>query len=180
MRSAKRNGAKCVFFDRDGIVNHPPVHAPYVMHVDDLRIISEFVEALRVVNQKGYLAVIVTNQGGVGRGKMTEASLHAIHDALFQNLKEQGVTLDDILFCASPDDKHSHRKPNPGMLLEAAERHGIDLKASWMVGDLERDVIAGHRAGCRTVLVSMSKKATSADFRLRVMSELAGFLAKHL
>lgn len=175
-----QGGVKCVFFDRDGIVNHPPVSGRYIMHVNEFHMIPEFLDALRVVNGKDYLAVIVTNQSGVGRGKMTEESLHAIHDKLLQALRRHGLIMRDILFCTSPDDDHSHRKPNPGMLIEAAARHRIDLQQSWMVGDLERDIVAGRRAGCRTVLVADHGKPTTAEYRLRGMGELAPFLSKHL
>jgi histidinol-phosphate phosphatase family protein len=169
----------CVFFDRDGIVNRSP-GAGYVERVEDFHLLPEFVEALRVVQDRGYEAVIVTNQRGVALGRLTEATLDEIHRHLKEELRARGLALRDIFFCTADDDAHPDRKPNPGMLLAAARRHRLDLARSWMVGDNERDVEAGRRAGCRTVLVGTKGKPGLADFRLAGLSELPGFLAARL
>jgi len=170
----------CVFFDRDGIVNHPPTKARYVRRWEEFELIPEFIDALKAVSAAGYEAVIVTNQKGISTGQMTAESVQQIHDNLVQLLKQHGVGLKDILICSAGDDTHPHRKPNPGMLIEAARRHGLDLERSWMVGDQEKDVEAGRRAGCRTVLVKAGDQPTAAEYRLQRMSELAGFLRQHL
>jgi len=169
----------CVFFDRDGIVNKSPGPG-YVERVEDFHLLPDFVEALRVVRSRGYEAVIVTNQRGVALGRLTEQTLSGIHRYLEQVLKKQALTLTDILVCTADDNAHPDRKPNPGMLLTAAKRHGLDLARSWMVGDNERDVEAGLRAGCKTVLVGEAGKPSRADFRLKELSELPGFLERHL
>ncbi|MBU1909218.1 MAG: HAD family hydrolase [Verrucomicrobia bacterium] len=169
----------CVFFDRDGIVNRSP-GAGYVERVEDFHLLPEFVEALRVVQARGYEAVIVTNQRGVSLGRLTEATLDDIHRTLKEQLRSRGLALRDIFFCTADDDAHPDRKPNPGMLLAAARRHHLDLARSWMVGDNERDVEAGHRAGCRTVRVGSAGQQSAADFRLAGLDELPGFLSAHL
>jgi histidinol-phosphate phosphatase family protein len=172
---------KCVFFDRDGIVNREPSPDRYVMDVHTFHLLPAFIEALRVVDEKGYRAVVVTNQSGVERGALTEETVQAIHDHMHELLQQEGLGLLDVMVCTSADDAHSHRKPNPGMLLEAAERHGLDVAHSWMIGDQERDVVAGKRAGCaKTVLVRKTEKPTVADFHLREMSELAALLRREL
>jgi D-glycero-D-manno-heptose 1,7-bisphosphate phosphatase len=170
----------CVFFDRDGIVNRAPVKTRYVERCSDFCLLPEFVDALRVVREKGYEAVIVTNQKGVGIGCMTAETLADIHAELQQELAKQKVELLDILVSTDTDDNAPRRKPNPGMLLEAAEKHELDLKRSWMVGDHKKDVEAGRRAGCRTVFVGLSGDATNADYEIDSVSHLAGFLRKHL
>jgi histidinol-phosphate phosphatase family protein len=170
---------RCVFFDRDGIVNRSPGPG-YVERREDFHLYPEFVESLRVVARRGYEAVVVTNQRGVGLGRMTMATLDQIHDHLRAMLKADDLHLLEIVSCVANDDGHSHRKPNPGMLLEAAGKHGLDLAKSWMIGDHERDVLAGKRAGCRTVLVGHSGEATAADFRVKEMADLPQFLEKHL
>ena len=170
----------CVFFDRDGIVNQAPVKTRYVERWSDFHLLSGFVEALRVVRGKGFEAVVVTNQKGVGTGHMSMDVLAEIHGNLRGELKKHGLDLLDILVSTDTDDSAPRRKPNPGMLLEAAEKHGINLKQSWMVGDNRKDVEAGRRAGCRTVFVGAVGGAPGADYELASVSDLAEFLRKHL
>lgn len=169
----------CVFFDRDGIVNVSPGPGRYVEKEEDFHLIEGFVRALAVARDKGYEAVIVTNQRGVSRGRMTLATVVAIHRSLEGSLKSRGLALRDILVCTDLEEHAPRRKPNPGMLLEAAEKHHLDLAASWMVGDQERDVEAGRRAGCRTVFVG-SAPPPAADYAVADMDQLAAFLDKHL
>ncbi len=170
----------CVFFDRDGIANESPGEGKYVEHWNQFKLLPEFIAALQVTLQHGYEAVIVTNQRGVARGRMRQEDVDEIHRNLRAALRGRGLHLRDIFVCTDESDASPRRKPNPGMLLEAAEQHHLDLARSWMVGDQERDVEAGRRAGCRTVLVNDSDKPSRADFRLAAMSELAGFLKEHL
>jgi len=165
----------CVFFDRDGIVNRHPGPG-YVERVEDFHLLPEFVDALRVVHEKGYEATIVSNQRGVARGRLTQETLDRIHDKLLTALRAEGLDLLDIFVCTSEDDANPNRKPNPGMLLEAAREHHLDLKKSWMVGDDERDAIAGRRAGCKTVLVTAGDAPTVADHRVSSMAELPDLL----
>lgn len=176
------NPAPCVFFDRDGIVNHPPDDAKrYVMHEDDFHLLPGFTDALRVVLAKGYKAVIVTNQSGVSKGRMTQADLDRIHNKLHNLLKAEGLALDDVIECTSSDDAHPNRKPNPGMLLDAARKHRLDLARSWMIGDQEKDVTAGRRAGvARTVKVRALPNQSEADFQIGSMRELPAFLEVNL
>lgn len=173
-------GRPCIFLDRDGIVNVPPDPARYVTRLEEFRILPGFLETLRVVSGKGYAAVIVTNQRGVATGYMTQEELNRIHDALRSVLVAQGLEVLDILTCTADNDGHPWRKPNPGMLLEAARRHGLDLARSWMVGDSESDVEAGRRAGCRTVRVAPAGAATRADVHLVDMTVAAPFFAARL
>ena len=169
----------CVFFDRDGIVNRSPGPG-YVERVEDFHLLDDFVAALRTTLARGYEAVIITNQRGVGKGVMSQETLDAIHEHLRTELKGMGLSLLDIYFCTALDRSHPRLKPQPGMLLEAALDHSLDLSRSWMVGDNEKDVLAGKAAGCRTVLVGSPKEPTVAEFTLPSMAELASFLESHL
>jgi D-glycero-D-manno-heptose 1,7-bisphosphate phosphatase len=169
-----------VFFDRDGIVNRHPGPGGYVLRADDFHLLPEFVQALRIVIARGYVPVVVTNQRGVGRGLMSAAELEAIHERLRRELAARGLALRDILVCTATDDAHPWRKPRPGMLLEAAHRHDLDLSRSWMIGDYESDVQAGRRAGCRTVRVAPMDEASEADARVPDMAALAAYLDRHL
>ncbi len=169
----------CVFFDRDGIVNRSPGPG-YVERVEDFEIIPKFLEALAVVNRHGYEAVIVTNQRGVALGRLTEETLEEIHRRLLEEVEARGLRITDILYCPHDFDDCECRKPEPGMLLEAAARHRLDLGRSWMVGDSERDIEAGRRAGCRTVRIAEESVSTQADYHLYSVDDLPEFLEEHL
>ena len=176
--SARRRPA--VFFDRDGIVNRSPGPG-YVERVEDFHLLPAFVAALRVVQRRGYAAVIVTNQRGVARGRVRPEALDEMHARLRAALAAEGLRLLDIRVCAADDDADPRRKPNPGMLIEAAEAHGLDLARSWMIGDSERDIEAGRRAGCGvTVRVAPPAEASAADLRVPDMDALPRLLEERL
>jgi len=172
---------KCVFFDRDGIVNRSPGPG-YVERWDDFHLLPEFVDSLRIARQLGYVAVVITNQRGITLGCMSAQTVEDIHHRLRVVLKEQhGLDLLDILYCPHDrDDGCDCRKPKPGMILEAARRHGIDLSHSWMIGDSKKDVEAGRAAGCRTVWVSPKATVDPADFVFADMATLRDGIAKLL
>lgn len=164
---------KCIFFDRDGIVNQSPGPG-YVEHWEDFHILPEFVDILRQVTRQGYVAIIVTNQQGVGRGIMTLATLEKMHQRLRTTLKEQhGLELLDIYTCTHLREENcACRKPKPGMILAAARQYDIDLSHSWMIGDSPRDTEAGRAAGCRTILVNPDNTPEQADVIYGSMAEL--------
>jgi D-glycero-D-manno-heptose 1,7-bisphosphate phosphatase len=170
---------RCVFFDRDGIVNKSPGDG-YVERWSDFHLLSTFVKSLRVVRDMGFDAVVVTNQRGVAIGVMTLETVEDMHRRLRDRLREDGFELLDVMLCPHDRDQCECRKPKPGMLLEAARRHGIDLSASWMVGDHETDVEAGRRAGCRTIRVAPAGTETMANHRVDDMEALPGLLARIL
>ncbi|HIE10523.1 MAG TPA: HAD family hydrolase [Kiritimatiellae bacterium] len=170
---------KCVFFDRDGIVNRSP-GLGYVTCLEDFEVLPEFIAALRNVKSHGYLAIVVSNQRGVALGKMTIETVDRIHRFLRETLATAGLALDAIYYCPHDNGECDCRKPSPGMLLRAAAEFGIDLSASWMIGDSLRDVVAGKRAGCRTVLVGDETGEVIPDYRLGSVAELPGFLSAHL
>jgi histidinol-phosphate phosphatase family protein len=171
---------KCVFFDRDGIVNESPGPG-YVERWEDFVLQADFVDALRAARAAGYGAAVITNQRGVALGKMTVETLEDMHRRLRDLLEQDhGLTLLDVLYCPHERNACRCRKPQPGMLIEAARRHDIDLAASWMVGDSESDIEAGARAGCTTVLVSPDAVTTRADHHVRTMADLARLLADRL
>lgn len=172
---------RCFFFDRDGVVNESPGPGAYVTRWEDFRLLPGFVRALRRVTGAGYGAVIVTNQRAVALGLMTEADLAAIHAGLRRVLREEhGLALTDILYCPHDRGGCTCRKPQPGMLLEAARRHGIELSQSWMVGDSERDIEAGHRAGCGCILVAGGAGPTAAEYVVPSMDGLDSLIAEEV
>ncbi|MDP6630031.1 MAG: HAD family hydrolase [Kiritimatiellia bacterium] len=163
---------KCVFLDRDGIVNRRVMDG-YVESWEGFELLPEFPELLRKVSAMGYVAVIITNQRGVARGIMSREAVDAIHASLKVMLEHDfGLHLLDVMVCPHERDSCTCRKPQPRMILDAAEKHGIDLASSWMIGDTESDVEAGRRAGCRSILVSDEPVETVASVRLASMREL--------
>ena len=153
-----------VFLDRDGTINEE-VH--YLSDPDDLRLIPGAAGAIRRLRAAGFACVVVTNQSAVGRGMITESQLERIHDRLNELLGVEGAELDAVYSCtagppAGPGGpEHPDRKPAPGMLLRAAADHRLDLGASWAVGDMVRDLLAGRNAGCRGGLLVLTGKGQS-------------------
>lgn len=150
--SDKPPKTRAVFLDRDGVINRPVVcnGKPYPpRNTAELEILPGVVEAVERLRAAGFLALVVTNQPDVARGKTTRESVEAIHRELAAR-----VPVDGIFACLHDDpDQCACRKPAPGMLVEAAARYGVDLAASYMVGDRWRDVEAGRRAGCRVLWI---------------------------
>lgn len=172
---------KCVFFDRDGIVNKSPGPGRYVTRWRDFQLTPQFPACLRLVRQLGYQAVIVTNQRAVARKMMTLRDLKVMHLRLRRMLKRKyGLSLRDIAFCPHAAGECSCRKPEPGMLLAMAKKHQLDLKASWMIGDSETDIEAGARAGCRTIRVAGKSARTKADARVFSMRGLSRIITRLL
>jgi len=144
------NGVRAVFLDRDGVLNHAVVREgrPYPPgDVSELRIVDGAAPALQHLRDAGYRLIVVTNQPDVARGTTPRPTVDAINAKL-----AAALPLDEIVVCDEDGDAPC-KKPNPGMLLDAAKRHGIDLGRSFMVGDRWRDVGAGEAAGTRTVFI---------------------------
>jgi D-glycero-D-manno-heptose 1,7-bisphosphate phosphatase len=178
-RATGNRGTKvrCVFFDRDGIVNRHPGPG-YVERWEDFHVLPEFVDILGTVRRLGYAAVIVTNQRGVALGRMTGETVEEMHRRLRRLLRDKHrLDVLDIFYCPHDRGVCECRKPKPGMLLEAARRHSIDLARSWMVGDSPSDVEAGRNAGCRTILVGDGQGAVEPDVRVADMKALRDAIA---
>jgi len=151
MPKTKKMPNRAVFLDRDGTVNED---LGYICNPNDVRLLRGSAEAIRSLNQAGWLVVLVSNQSGIGRGLFDEAALTSIQERLNHELAQTGAHIDATFYCPhAPGDNCRCRKPNPGLLKRAASDFGIDLCRSWMVGDKVADVEAGRRAGCRTALV---------------------------
>lgn len=169
----KQPEQKCVFFDRDGIVNKSPGQGRYVTNWRDFHLVPEFAVCLRKVLKAGYRAVIVTNQRGVAKKLMSRADLEDIHKRLKNILRQKyRLTLLDIIYCPHDEHECSCRKPKPGMLFIMAAKHNLDLGSSWLIGDSLTDVEAGQRAGCRTILVGGRAGGLKPDARVASMREL--------
>lgn len=169
---------KAIFFDRDGVVNRR-IAGGYVRNWSEFELLPEVGRVVAEAKRRGYKAIIITNQRGVGTGIMTEADLVKIHAELQQLLRTtHEADFDDILYCTDASDDSERRKPSPAMLLEAADRWNIDLTNSWMVGDSPSDVEAGMRAGTHTafLVTEFTKGIPAATTVLHSLPELLNFI----
>jgi D-glycero-D-manno-heptose 1,7-bisphosphate phosphatase len=143
---------KAAFLDRDGVINRKAPEGQYVTRWDEFHALPGTVEAITLLNRAGLSVIVVTNQRCVAKGLLSEVDLKKLHQRMFEHFAEAGATIDAIRYCPHDLEQPCRcRKPAPGMLLDAAASYGIDLPASWMIGDSEIDVLAGKAAGCKTV-----------------------------
>jgi D-glycero-D-manno-heptose 1,7-bisphosphate phosphatase len=147
-----------IFLDRDGVINVNAVRdgRPYSpATVEEFIILPGVPEAVEALRRSGYLVIVATNQPDIGAGRQSREVVDEMHRRM-----RQSVSIDDVEMCSHVDgDNCTCRKPKPGMLLNAARKHGIALDKSWMIGDRWRDVEAGRAAGCRTVFVDYNYPA---------------------
>jgi histidinol-phosphate phosphatase family protein len=172
---------RAVFLDRDGVLTHlvdyPGIERVAARSISDFKIAQGAREMVERIKQMGYLAIVVTNQNGLTDGTVPKKDLEMMHERLKKEL-----SVDDIFVCPHTKDEHCRcRKPNPGMLLDAADKHDIDLARSFMVGDWWRDIDAGKNAGCKTVLVSMPSNdhILHYDYLARDLGHVSKIVAAH-
>lgn len=168
-------GRRAVFLDRDDTIM---VDAVYCKDPEDVRLLPGAAEGIRALADAGFLIVIATNQSGLGRGYFTEEDLAAVNGRLRHELRARGAAYDALYYCPHrPEDQCACRKPKPGLLLRAASEMGIDLGASYAIGDREWDVEAGRAAGTRTILLTHGRPridfVTRADLVARDLEEAA-------
>ncbi len=156
-----------VFLDRDGTLIE---EVNYLVDPQDVRLVAGAGEAICRLREAGFACVVITNQSAIARGMLTEAGLEAIHAEMSRQLAEAGARLDGVYFAPHAplgSDRriveHPDRKPGPGMLLRAAREMTLDLGASWMVGDLISDLLAGRNAGVRGTILVRTGYGTTVD-----------------
>ncbi len=182
---------KAIFLDRDDTLIEDP---GYINSPEQVKLLDGVAEALIELKALGYKLVVVTNQSAVARGIVTEKVLGAIHKRLEQLLAEKNAFLDRIYYCPYHPDgvvakyrkESEFRKPNPGMLLKAAEEMDIDLGQSWCVGNSISDMEAGLRAGCKTILIDLPSHQQQLepgqprpDYKAVNIKEVVNIIKKH-
>lgn len=164
------NKQKAIFLDRDGTINK---YVGFLRHINDFDLIEGVADAIKLINQSEYLAIVVTNQPVIARGEVSWEELNEIHQKMTTLLGKAGTYVDGIYICPHHPDKGfegerpeykidcSCRKPKPGLLLQAAKDFNIDLSQSVLIGDSTRDVDAGRAAGCKQSFQIETNKANS-------------------
>ena len=188
---------KAIFLDRDDTLIEDP---GYINDPEQVKLLDGVPDALIQLKDLGYKLIIATNQSAVAHGIVTEKVLGEIHDRLKQLLAEKNAYLDRIYYCPYHPEgvvpkyrkESNSRKPSPGMLLKAADEMNIDLNQSWCIGNSSRDIEAGLRAGCKTILIdmppshqrqltsSMSLAGVNPDYRAVNIKEAVNIIKKHL
>jgi D-glycero-D-manno-heptose 1,7-bisphosphate phosphatase len=174
---------RAVFLDRDGVLNEAVIRdgKPYPpATASEVRIVSGAPEAMATLKELGLSLIVVTNQPDVARGTQSGETVEAIHQRI-----GAALPVDDFLTCTHDDaDGCACRKPKPGLILDGAARHGVDLRRSFMVGDRWRDIDAGHAAGCRTVWIDSGYRergpSSAPDATVRSIAEAAHWIAERV
>ena len=152
---------KAVFLDRDGTICED---VNYLSRPEDLRLFPFTAEAVKLLNDKGFLVILITNQSGIARGFFDEKVLHQIHAKLKEELTKSNAKLDAIYFCPhSSSDNCDCRKPKTGMIEMAKQDFSLSLENSWIIGDKAIDVETGFNAQIKTALVLTGYGQTEAE-----------------
>jgi D-glycero-D-manno-heptose 1,7-bisphosphate phosphatase len=188
--SSKKPLRPAVFIDRDGTLN---AEAGYLCDPDKVVLLPTAGEALRLLNRRAIPVVIVTNQSALGRGLLTFEQLEAVNTALWQALEQAQAYYDALYFCPHTPDQNppcACRKPQPGLLFQAAFELGLDLSRSFMLGDKLSDLQAGRAAGCQASLVrtgwwrqtyqEMASQAYEPDYIASTLLEAAEWINNEL
>ena len=145
---------RAAFLDRDGVINRKAPEGEYIATWDEMRFLPGTFASVAALSRAGFQIIVVTNQRGIALGKVRLEDLEEMHRRMKARFFRHGALVTDVYFC--PHDiweDCSCRKPKPGLLLQAAEDHALDLSSCWMIGDTASDIEAGRNAGCRTAWI---------------------------
>lgn len=166
------NKTKAIFLDRDGVINQ---EMGYIKSWQEFKLLPRVVEAIQIINQSDYRAIVISNQSGIAKGLYAYEEVIQIHQQLNEYLLSFQAQIDDFYFCPHhPEGINEYaiicscKKPKNGLILQAAKDWNIDLSSSFFIGDSERDIIAGKNSGCITYGVqsghSFDANNISSDF----------------
>jgi len=149
---------RIIILDRDGVINKKPAKADYVKKWEEFEFLPGAIDAVKMLNEKGFSVFIITNQAGIARNLMTESDLRNIHNNMKDEMETKGAKIERIYYCPHGwNDGCECRKPKPGMFYEVARDYNINLTKTVFIGDDERDLEAGNAAGCHTILVNAQR-----------------------
>ncbi|WP_373036899.1 D-glycero-beta-D-manno-heptose 1,7-bisphosphate 7-phosphatase [Sulfurimonas sp.] len=163
---------RALFLDRDGVVN---VEKDYLYKIEDFEFIDGIFELCKYYQDSGYIIVVVTNQSGIARDYYSDEDFHELTSWMLEEFSSKGIVIKKVYYCPHHPDisgKCDCRKPNPGMLLQAAKELDIDLKNSIIVGDKERDIMAGINAGLTTTYLFDESNSVTNSQANKIVSKL--------
>ncbi|MBN1521853.1 MAG: 3-deoxy-manno-octulosonate cytidylyltransferase, partial [Candidatus Aureabacteria bacterium] len=176
---------KAIFLDRDGTIN---IDYGYVSKPGDFHLLKSAGQTLKILQDKGYLLIIITNQSGIGRKYYSLDDFYTVNSIMIRKLQKHGVKITDIFFCPhNPDARCSCRKPSPEMVFKAAKKWNIDLSHSFFIGDKTSDILCGKNSGCITIQIINSTpfKASlpetvieQADYRINDLCECLSIIER--
>lgn len=186
---------KAVFLDRDGVINED---VNYLYKKENIKLIEGSAKAINILNERGFLTIVISNQSVIARGLASEREIEEINREIEKRIfEESGGIIDRIYYCPHhPNatlEKYRKicecRKPSPGMLQMAEREYDLDMKKSYMVGDMLSDISAGNQAGCRTILLDSNKgekiivtgkpfEIVEPDYRFINLLEAVKFITK--
>ncbi len=170
---------KVVFLDRDGVINRDSPH--YIKSVAEFEFLPGSLEAMRLLGAHGFTLMVATNQSAVNRGLMAADTLEEIHRRMRTEAAARGAEIGDILVCPHrPDERCGCRKPKPGLLLAARDRHGIDFSTAVMIGDSVKDIECGFNAGVGTTVLVRTGNGAAAEQELATRRLLPDLVADDL
>ena len=160
--------SRAVFLDRDGTINE---EKNYLYKIEDFEFLPGTIEAMKLLQQAGYILVVITNQSGIARGYYTEHDFKILNDWMTDELSQNGITLSGVYYCphhpnASVNEYRkicNCRKPQIGLFERAIEEHNIDISMSWAVGDKIRDCSICSQTGCKGILIGDNEKKEVID-----------------
>lgn len=149
---------KAIFIDRDGVINSDVGHY-YIYKPEDFILNEGLIQGLKLLQEIGYIFIVITNQGGISKGEYGHTDVAAVHQKLKALLKEEGLALAEIYYCPhhSDNEKCLCRKPGNLNIEKAISRFNIDRKLSWMIGDNMKDIQAGEKSGLQTIKINSNE-----------------------
>jgi len=153
---------KAILLDRDGVINRE--RNDYTFRIEDFEILPDVTQALKLLQKAGYLLIIISNQSGIGRGLFTIGDTEKMHSHLLKKLKEEKIDIEEIYYCVHHPETGSCicRKPDSLNVEKALARFNIDPSLSYFIGDKERDILAGEKAGVKGIFMESNSSLVKA------------------
>ncbi len=170
---------KVVFLDRDGVINRDS--SDYIKSWSEFEFIPGSLEAIRQLTLNGFGIIIITNQSVINRNMVSKEGLKLIHTMMKTDIRSHGGEIKDIFFCPHiPKDQCDCRKPEPGLIYQAAQKHQLDIKAAVMVGDSAKDIECARSAGCKHTVLVQTGSGAAAEEILNTKKIIPDFVARDL
>lgn len=175
----KKTSKKVVFLDRDGVINRDSSN--YIKSWSEFIFIPGSLEAIKQLTLNGFTIIIITNQSVINRNMVSKKDLEHIHTMMKSDIRSHGGEIKEIFFCPHiPEDQCDCRKPEPGLIYQAAQKHQVDIKAAVMVGDSAKDVECARNAGCKHTVLVQTGSGTAAEKILKAKKIFPDFVARDL